>query len=50
MAMAGWPHPSPVFHMEAEVKPSALGGAAMADGGMWGRERGAASDQVAKTL
>jgi hypothetical protein len=34
--------------MEAEVKPSALGGAAMAGGGMWRRKRGIASDRTAK--
>jgi hypothetical protein len=34
--------------MEAEVKPSALEGVAMAGGGMWGRERGVAIDRAAK--
>jgi hypothetical protein len=34
--------------VEVEVKASALGGAAMAGGGMWRRERGVASDLAAK--
>jgi hypothetical protein len=37
MAMAGWPHPSPVFQMEAEVEARALEAAVMAGGGMWRR-------------